>query len=52
MTKGKDLLKSAEIAEKFTVKAIKRTLEVTPDSRYGVDFEEELPYLIKLLREE
>lgn len=49
MTKGKNLLKSAEIAEKFTVKSIKRTLRSTPLLRYGVNFEEELPYLIKQL---
>ena len=46
---GKDLKKAAEIATKFTCGCIRRTLKYTPDVRYGVAFEGELPALIKEL---
>ncbi len=46
---GKELTKAAEIATKFTCGCIERTLKYTPDVRYGVAFEGELPALIKEL---
>lgn len=46
---GKDLKKATEIAAKFTCGCIERTLKYTPDVRYGVAFEGELPKLIKEL---
>ena len=46
---GKELKKAAEIATKFTCGCIRRTLKYTPDVRYGVAFEGELPALIKEL---
>ena len=46
---GKELKNAAEIATKFTCGCIRRTLKYTPDVRYGVAFEGELPALIKEL---
>lgn len=46
---GKSLIKAAEIATKFTYGCIERTLKYTPDVRYGVAFEGELPNLMKEL---
>ena len=46
---GKNLTQAAEIATKFTCGCIERTLRHTPDVRYGVAFEGELPRLIKEL---
>ncbi len=46
---GKNLTESAEIAAKFTCGCIGRTLMHTPDVRYGVAFEGELPALMKEL---
>ena len=44
-------LKAAtQTAAKFTCGSIERTLEITPDVRYGVAFEGELPRLIKELK--
>ena len=45
----KSLKKATEIAAKFTCGCIERTLKYTPDVRYGVAFEGELPKLIKEL---
>ena len=45
----KALIKAAEIATKFTCGCIRRTLNFTPDVRYGVAFEGELPALMKEL---
>ncbi len=44
------LKKAAEIATLYTCRCIKRTLEFTPDVRYGVAFEGELPWLIEELK--
>ncbi len=49
LMKEKSLTKAAEIATKFTCKCIERTLKYTPDVRYGVAFEGELPTLMKEL---
>ncbi len=47
--KGKDIFKSADIALKFTCAAIKRTYDAKTDTRLGVNFEEGLGELIKLI---
>ncbi len=47
--KGKDIFESAEIALKFTCAAIKRTYNAKTDTRLGVNFEEGLGELIKLI---
>lgn len=46
---GCDLVKAADLAARFTCNCIARTLKFTPDVRYGVSFEGELPNLIKEL---
>lgn len=45
----KNLVSAAEIAVKFTCHCIKTTLKDTPERRYGVNFETEIPRLIKYL---
>ncbi len=44
-----DLNKSAEIAVKYTVSAIRKTAEAKTDIRFGVDFERSTPELLKML---
>ncbi|MDD2363029.1 MAG: pyridoxamine kinase [Oscillospiraceae bacterium] len=44
-----DLLQSARVAVDFTVESIKRTKEAGTDVRFGVDFENSIPNLIKAL---
>ena len=44
---GFELNKAAGIAVKYTCGCIERTLRLTPDVRYGVNFEGEIPSLIK-----
>lgn len=46
---GFGLKEAASVAAKFTCGCIERTLRVTPDVRYGVAFEGELPSLIREL---
>jgi pyridoxine kinase len=46
---GNSLIRAASIAVDFTVAAIRRTHDAGTDPKYGVDFEHELPLLIKLL---
>lgn len=46
---GFGLKAAADIAAKFTCGCIERTLRITPDVRYGVAFEGELPSLMKEL---
>lgn len=46
---GKSLTDSAQIASDFTAGCIKRTKENHPDMKYGVNFEAEIPNLIKSL---
>ncbi|MBQ7106593.1 MAG: pyridoxamine kinase [Clostridia bacterium] len=46
---GRNLVSAAEIAVNFTCASIKATLRDDPERRYGVNFETELPALIKLL---
>ncbi len=47
--KGKTLTESAFIAAKFTAGCIKLTKEQYPEMKYGVNFEAEIPNLLKLL---
>ncbi len=47
--KGKDIFESTEIALKFTCSAIKRTYDAKTDTRLGVNFEEGISELIKLI---
>ncbi len=47
--KGKSLAESALIAAKFTAGCIKLTKEQYPEMKYGVNFEAEIPNLLKLL---
>lgn len=46
---GKSLEESLKIAADFTVASIKETLSNDPEKTYGVDFEAQFPYLLKLL---
>lgn len=46
---GLELKEAAKIATEFTCGCIRRTLEITPDVRYGVAFEGELPHLMQEL---
>ena len=45
----KNLVSAAEIAVKFTCHCIKTTMKDNPERRYGVNFETEIPRLIKYL---
>lgn len=47
--KGKTLKESALIAAKYTAGCIKLTKEQYPEMKYGVNFEAEIPNLLKLL---
>ena len=49
IARGKPLAKAIRIAMNFTLRAIQRTLKAGTDLRFGVQFEPELPYLIKRL---
>ncbi len=46
---GKSLIESTQIAVDYTYACIKRTFENHPEMKYGVNFEAELPYLLKLI---
>ena len=46
---GKTLPESALIAAKFTAGCIKITKEQYPEMKYGVNFESQIPNLLKLL---
>lgn len=47
--RGKSLSESALIAAKYTAGCIKLTKEAYPEMKYGVNFEAEIPNLLKLL---
>lgn len=47
--KGKSISESALIAAKFTAGCIKITKEEYPEMKYGVNFESQIPNLLKLL---
>lgn len=46
---GRSLVDSAQLAADFTVGSIRRTFEAGTDRRFGVNFEAQLPMLIKRL---
>lgn len=46
---GKSLKQATQIAVDFTYACIKRTFYNHPEMKYGVNFEAELPYLLKML---
>ncbi len=46
---GKPLSESVAVAAKYTAGCIERTYRENPDIRYGVNFEGEIPNLLKLL---
>lgn len=46
---GRSLKSAAQIATNFTSLCIKQTLEDNADSRFGVNFEQQIPNLIKFL---
>ncbi len=46
---GRSLLSATEIAVKFTCDCINATLESEPERRYGVNFETEIPKLLRYL---
>lgn len=48
LVNGKNIISAAEIAVKYTAGCVKRTFE-NENYRYGVDFESEIPNLIKYL---
>lgn len=50
LLKGKSLIDSVKVATEYTYSSIKRTKENNTPVRYGVDFEEEMPTLIELLK--
>lgn len=45
----KSLIDSAQIAANFVVESIKRTISANTDERYGVNFEQSIPGLIKAM---
>lgn len=49
LVKGKTLEEAIKIATKFTTESVRLTYEDTNGTKYGVNFEETIPYLIKLL---
>ncbi len=46
---GKSLIESTRVAVDFTYACIKRTYENHPEMKYSVNFEAELPYLLRLI---
>lgn len=50
MMKGKNLIDSAAVAVDFTVESIIRTYKAKTDIRFGVNFEEGLQKLAKVLK--
>ncbi len=46
---GKELIASVQIAVDYTCACIRRTKDLHPEMKYGVAFEEEIPYFLKLL---
>ena len=50
LLKGKSLIDSVKVATDYTCACIKRTKLANTPVRYGVNFEEEIPTLIELLK--
>lgn len=46
---GRDLKQATQVAVKFTCIAIAKTMENNPEREYGVNFEQAIPALIKML---
>ena len=46
---GKEFTQAVKIATDFTTACIRRSAQEVPDHRYGLNFEKEIPYLLKLL---
>ena len=46
---GKEYSHAVKIATDFTTACIRRSAKEVPDHRYGLNFEKEIPYLLKLL---
>ena len=46
---GKEYSQAVRIATDFTTACIRRSAKEVPDHRYGLNFEKEIPYLLKLL---
>lgn len=49
LVQGKTLEESIKIATKFTTECVRLTYEEQKGTKYGVNFEQAIPYLIKLL---
>jgi len=45
---GRNLEEAIKIATKFTTEAVRLTYEDINGTKYGVNFEQAIPYLIKL----
>lgn len=50
LTNGKTLTESVEVAVNYTVACIRRTKDAATEARYGVNFEQEIPTLLELLK--
>ncbi len=46
MMRGRSIADSLKIASDFTIESIKATLNNVPDRKYGVNFEQAIPYLV------
>ena len=46
---GKEYQEAVKIATDFTTACIRRSAKEVPDHRYGLNFEKEIPYLLRLL---
>lgn len=51
LTRGFSLEKATETAVEFTVGCIAHTAEIAPETNYGVNFEQEIPRLLELLKD-
>ncbi len=51
LMRDKSIEESLMIATDYTVESIKATIKNSPDRKYGVNFEEMMPYLIKRLEQ-
>ena len=49
LASGKDQVSAVKIATDFTSACIARSAKEVPDHRYGLNFEKEIPYLLRLL---
>lgn len=49
LMRGKDLTQSAQIACDYTAASLKRSFDAGTDDRFGVEFESEIPSLLRML---